>query len=64
MQYKNGAIVGVAVGHFGHDEIHTDYLQLKIPASLCDPNHFGHLAWKYCEFMADAQKKQDANEAR
>jgi GTPase SAR1 family protein len=51
MRYKNGAIVAV-----GHGQIHFDYLQLKIPASLCDPNHFGHLAWKYCEFMADAQK--------
>lgn len=23
--------------------------QLVIPASLSDPNHFGHLAWRYCE---------------
>ncbi|CAJ1951472.1 unnamed protein product [Cylindrotheca closterium] len=25
---------------------------VNVPSALSDPNHFGHLAWQYCEFMA------------
>ncbi|CAJ1957799.1 unnamed protein product [Cylindrotheca closterium] len=25
---------------------------VNVPSSLSDPNHFGHLAWQYCEFKA------------
>ncbi|KAL3938465.1 MAG: hypothetical protein SGBAC_006621, partial [Bacillariaceae sp.] len=31
---------------------------IDIPSSLSDPNHFGHLAWQYCEFMATGVEKR------
>ncbi|CAJ1960386.1 unnamed protein product [Cylindrotheca closterium] len=29
---------------------------LVIPKSFDDPNHFGHLAWRYCQFMEGSNK--------
>ncbi|CAJ1951470.1 unnamed protein product [Cylindrotheca closterium] len=36
---------------------------IDIPSSLSDPNHFGHLAWQYCEFKATGgvEREPDSN---
>jgi hypothetical protein len=26
-------------------------MQIEMPKELSDPEHWGHLAWKFCEFM-------------
>lgn len=28
--------------------------QIEMPKKLSDPNHWGHVVWKYCEFMESA----------
>jgi GTPase SAR1 family protein len=32
---------------------------IDVPESLSDPTHFGHLAWKFCEFMASLEEKKE-----
>jgi signal recognition particle receptor subunit beta len=31
---------------------------MKIPESLADPQHFGHIAWRYCKFMDRETEKK------
>ena len=46
MQYKEGAIEPI------DKKSYNDYFHIDIPALLSEPKHFGHLSWRFCEFMA------------
>eukprot|EP00980_Cylindrotheca_fusiformis_P016288 scaffold4841_cov132-Cylindrotheca_fusiformis.AAC.1 len=50
-QYKNGSMIAVS-----GDKVLRAYFRLNIPASMADPNHFGYLARKYCDFLASQSK--------
>eukprot|EP00957_Ditylum_brightwellii_P211673 15366459-Ditylum_brightwellii.AAC.1 len=39
-------------------DIYHDMVQIQVPENLEDPNHWGHLAWAYCQFM-ESKKKGD-----
>jgi GTP-binding protein EngB required for normal cell division len=34
-----------------HQEKYNKFVAIEIPASLSDTNHFGHIVWKFCQFM-------------
>lgn len=42
-----------------HPDEYKKVAHVKMPRRLSDPNHWGHLAWKFCEFM-DALKEQNS----
>jgi hypothetical protein len=48
--YYNGKPVPVDPDPFYKANVHID-----VPESLSDPKHFGHLMWKFCEFMASRE---------
>jgi hypothetical protein len=48
--YYNGKPVPADPDHFYKAHAHID-----VPESLSDPKHFGHLMWKFCEFMASRE---------
>ena len=34
------------------DAVYKSVVHVDVPELLSSPKHFGHLAWKFCEFMA------------
>jgi GTPase SAR1 family protein len=34
-----------------YPETYRSVVHLNVPSSPSDPNHFGHVAWKYCQFV-------------
>jgi hypothetical protein len=48
--YYNGKPVPADPDPFYKAHVHID-----VPESLSDPKHFGHLMWKFCEFMASRE---------
>jgi hypothetical protein len=45
--YYNGMPVPV-----NPDPVYKSVVHVDVPESLSSPKHFGHLAWKFCEFIA------------
>jgi GTPase SAR1 family protein len=37
------------------DAVYKSVVHVDVPDSLSNPKHFGHLAWKFCEFMASLE---------
>jgi hypothetical protein len=37
------------------DAVYKSVVHVDVPESLSNPKHFGHLAWKFCEFMASRE---------
>jgi hypothetical protein len=37
------------------DPLYKANVHIDVPESLSDPKHFGHLMWKFCEFMASRE---------
>jgi hypothetical protein len=37
------------------DAAYKSVVHVDVPESLSNPEHFGHLAWKFCEFMASVE---------
>jgi hypothetical protein len=48
--YRNGKPVSA-----NPDAVYTSVVHVDVPESLSNPKHFGHLAWKVCEFMASLE---------
>jgi GTPase Era involved in 16S rRNA processing len=38
-------------------DLYKKFVHVEIPELLSDPSHFGHIIWKYCEFMETIDKK-------
>lgn len=49
-EYKDGKFIPVDPDYY------HSVVRLEIPASLSNPKHFGHLAWKYCQFLASTEE--------
>jgi hypothetical protein len=37
------------------DAVYKSVVHVDVPESLANPKHFGHLAWKFCEFMTSLE---------
>jgi hypothetical protein len=37
------------------DPLYKANVHIDVPESLSDPKHFGHLMWKFCDFMASRE---------
>jgi hypothetical protein len=48
--YRNGKPVSA-----NPDAVCTSIVHVDVPESLSNPKHFGHLAWKVCEFTASLE---------
>jgi hypothetical protein len=48
--YRNGQ-----PGSANQDAVYAFVVHVDVPESLLNPKHFGHLAWKVCEFMASLE---------
>ena len=53
LKYQNGKFVSK------HDAKYKRYIHVQVPDSIKDPSHFGHLAWKYCQFMSTSDNKNE-----
>lgn len=42
-----------------YPEMYRSMVHLEVPSKLSDPNHFGHVAWKYCTFVESLDLEEE-----